>query len=120
MNTTSISVRSPNCLIQPIEQRWRALGYRTRSEYILGLMIYDLMTQRPHPVTLEISRIPEDERHLVHQEIASMIAAGTIASNNYWFKGAIRAAVADVAGGKEVNETKVVQQLLKKVRDGKA
>jgi len=54
-----------------IDRRAKALGYKSISGYILGLILYDLWCRKPHALTLQI--VNEDRQELkdaVFSEIA--------------------------------------------------
>lgn len=58
MSDSPKSIRVPADLKAAAEGRAQALGYRSFSEYVRGLVRYDLMCGGPHSLTLPISNKP--------------------------------------------------------------
>jgi hypothetical protein len=65
------NVTVPGIIANLIDRRSKALGYRSISGYLLGLVLFDLWARKPHALTLQI--VNEDRQELrdaVFAEIA--------------------------------------------------
>jgi hypothetical protein len=61
----------PGIISDLIDRRAKALGYRSVSGYLLGLVLFDLWCRKPHALTLQIVNEDSQEmREAVFREIA--------------------------------------------------
>lgn len=76
MASLARSCKLPPDLAEAAELRARALGYRSWNAYVLSLIRYDLMVQGPHPVTLPISNMRDEDRDAVDSALLAATKDG--------------------------------------------
>lgn len=59
-----------------VDIRWQALGYKSYSAYIKGLIRYDMLVQGPHDASLPLSIDPEDKQLKVDAELLKLTKKG--------------------------------------------
>ncbi len=67
------NVTVPGAIDSLIDRRAKALGYRSVSGYILGLVLYDLWCRKPHLLTKQI--VDEDQREMREAVFAEIAAS---------------------------------------------
>jgi hypothetical protein len=61
----------PGLIFELMRRRYKELGYRSLSGYILGLVLYDLWARKPHHLTKQIvNEDNEGMKQAVYREIA--------------------------------------------------
>lgn len=70
------SFKLPADLDAAASLRAKALGYRTLTDYIRGLIRYDLLVQGAHTVTLPISHMPLSEQDRVDAKLLRLTQDG--------------------------------------------
>lgn len=76
MRTTPTKFRLPTALKDCADARWKETGYESLSEYVLGLVRYDLLVRRAHVTTANLARLSRAEQDKVDDEIVTMFAKG--------------------------------------------
>jgi hypothetical protein len=76
MRSTPTKFRLPTALQECADARWKETGYESLSEYVLGLLRYDLLVRRAHATTANLARLSRAEQDKVDDEIATMFAKG--------------------------------------------
>lgn len=107
--------RKPTALEDAVSARVKELPYGSESEYVLGLIRYDLATRKDHTVTAGIAELPRTEQDKIDDEIARAYAAGESIGGS-WFEHRLKEAVEAVAEGKDVPKSRVARELLKRIR----
>ncbi len=64
--------RKPTALEDAVSARVKELPYGSESEYVLGLIRYDLATRKDHTVTAGIAELPRSEQDKIDDEIARL------------------------------------------------
>lgn len=116
MRSKPTKVRIPTVLLEIVEQRAIEAGYESVSEYLLGLMRYDLLTRRPHETTANLSKLSRAEQDKVDDEILKMFQTNETLGGS-WFENVVTRAV-KAAAKKPPTET-MVSEILDRVRNGK-
>lgn len=115
MRSRPRKLNTPTALDDAIEQRVKELGYESFSDYVNGLIVYDLYTRKPHYLTGEISKLSRTEIDKLHDDLARDFAAGETIGGS-WFEARHRKAVEDLAAGKEVPMSQTARKILEKIR----
>lgn len=113
MRSKSVKFRLPLALEDPVKQRVEETPYETFSEYVLGVIRYDLLTRKPHAVTADIAKLPRAEQDKIDDEIATMFKAGETLGGS-WFEARMKEAVT-AAGLPEPAVPRVMKELLKRL-----
>lgn len=113
MRSKPAQFRLPTALEESVRQRVQEAGYDSLSEYVLGLVRYDLLTRKPHPATAGIARLSRAEQDRVDDEIASLIAKGETLGGS-WFEARLQAAV-EASGKPEPERHRIVKELLQRI-----
>lgn len=112
MRSENLTTRLPCPIKEVLAERAHDLGYPTVSAYILGLVRYDLLTQRKHACTAELARLSNSEQDKIDDEITRLFRSGE-AVHGSWFEARLQE-----AAGTKIEDTKpVVQRLLKKIAE---
>ena len=117
MRSTPAKFRLPLALEESAKARCKEAGYANLSEYILGLLRYDLLTRRPHETTAALSKLGRAEQDKIDDEIATMFKSGESLGGS-WFENRLQEAVA-AAGAPEPTRSKLVQELLTRLKGRK-
>jgi hypothetical protein len=120
MNTVIISGKMPSAISDCVEARWKSLGYPSKSAYVVGLIIYDLMSLREHSVTVALALKPTADQDDIHREIARMYNLGERSIQSSWFKGLLREAVAEAGLPEEPKKESVADKMLNRMRAKKS
>lgn len=110
MRSTTAKFRLPTALAESVRQRVAEAGYETLSEYILGLVRYDLLTRKGHPATAGIADLSRAEQDKIDDEIAAMFTSGETLGGS-WFEARMREAV-EASGKPEPEQPRVMRELL--------
>lgn len=105
--------RLPCALESPVAERVKELPYANLSEYIVGLIRYDLLTRKQHPATAGIAKLGRSEIDEVDDEIASIFAKGESIAGS-WFEARLQAAV-EASGKPEPERSRIVSELLQRI-----
>jgi hypothetical protein len=116
MRSSSRSFRGPNQIMGLINDRAAELGYSSGNAYLLGLVVYDLLTRREHSTTLEISQQKQEEQDKIYDEIARMFGDKETLKGS-WFQSRLEEAVKTVADGRDIPTDRVVSALLDRIKD---
>ena len=116
MRSTPAKFRLPTALDESVRSRVQEAGYASLSEYILGLVRYDLLTRKPHAATAGIAALPRAEQDKIDDEIAQLCAKGETLGGS-WFEARLQAAVA-AAGTPEPDQPRVIKELLQRIGKG--
>lgn len=112
MRSANFTFRVPYPLRELLEGRARELGYPSVGSYLVGLIRYDLLTQKPHSCTAELARMNNQEQDALDDEIAAMYGRSE-AVNGCWFEHRLKEAVA--AAKVEVPKEKIIGRLLGRI-----
>src|SRR4051812_47311749 len=93
MRTSPLKFRCPIVLDDLLAMRAAEAGYKTKTEYLTGLIRYDLLTRKPHAATSGISALSRAEQDKIDDEIARMFHDGETL-NGSWFEHRIKEAAA--------------------------
>jgi len=115
MRSRARKLNTPTALDESIEERVEELPYESFSEYVNWLIIYDLSTRKPHHVTGEMAKLSRAEVDKIHDEVARAFKAKETLGGS-WFEARLRAAVEELAAGKDVPLSKAAQKMLEKIR----
>ena len=116
MRSRARKVHTPTALDSAIGERISELPYENFSEYVLGLIIYDLATRKPHAVTGEIARLSRSEQDRIHDNIATSFAAGETLGGA-WFEHIAEEAAARVASGRDVPRSRLAREILRRIAE---
>lgn len=105
--------RLPSTLDAPTTARVAELHYDSFSEYLVGLVRYDLMTRKNHSATAAISKLDRAKQDDIDEEIATLFAKGESIGGG-WFEARLQAAV-EASGKPEPERHKLVSELLKRI-----
>jgi hypothetical protein len=117
MRSTNFTFRVPYPLRELLDERARQLGYPSVAAYLVGLIRYDMLTQKPHACTAELSKLNNREQDALDDEIASMFGRQE-AVNGCWFEHRLAEAV-EAAKSPEVKKERVIKRLLSRIGKGK-
>lgn len=70
------SIRFPDLLMQALEVRAKQLGYASFNSYMLGLVIYDLICQGMHSITLPIAKATGHQKDRVYSWLLRVVGRG--------------------------------------------
>lgn len=115
MRSQPVKFRLPNALETVFRERAKEAGYGSVSEYVLGLVRYDLLTRKPHHATSDIARFSRAEQDKIDDEIARAFATGESIGGS-WFENRIQEA-AEKAGVEAPAPSKVAARLASKLRE---
>jgi len=118
MRSTAEKFRLPTALKEIVKARVPEAGYDTMSEYVLGLIRYDLLTRKPHPATAGIADLKRSEQDKIDDEIVAMFASNETLGGS-WFEAKMKEAV-EAAGKPEVNQPRVMRELLLRISGRRA
>lgn len=76
MSSRTKATRLPEALIEAAELRARALGYPTFTDYLKGLMRYDLMVQGGHDITQPLSKLSGLQQDRVDDRMLELTRRG--------------------------------------------
>jgi hypothetical protein len=76
MTSPTKSVRLAPDLLEAVELRRKALGYKDLTAYIIGLIRYDLLVQGEHTLTLPYSQLPADEQDKINAKLLDLTKKG--------------------------------------------
>ena len=113
MRSTPAKFRLPTVLEDSVRKRVVEAGYKSLSEYVLGLVRYDLLTRRQHAATAGIAELPRSEQDKVDDELAALFAKGETLGGS-WFEARLQEAVQD-AGLPEEEKPRIVKALLQRL-----
>lgn len=120
MRSKNFTFRVPQPLRDLFNARALELGYPSAAAYLVGLIRYDLLTQKPHACTAELSKLSNREQDALDDEIAAMFGRSE-AVHGSWFARCLERAVESVAHpGCKVAEHRTVNRLLEILREGHA
>ena len=113
MRSTPAKYRLPTALESCAKERCKEAGYDSLSEYVLGLIRYDLLTRKAHVTTSGLAKLSRAEQDKIDDEIARMFASGDSLGGS-WFEERLKEAVA-AAGTGEPDRGRVVKELLQRL-----
>ena len=113
MRSTAAKYRLPTALEECAKARCKEAGYATLSEYVLGLIRYDLLTRKPHVTTVGLARLSRAEQDKIDDEIATMFANGESLGGS-WFEARLKEAV-EAANTAEPEQSRLVKELLSRL-----
>jgi len=113
MRSIPAKFRLPLTLETCAKARCKEAGYKNVSEYMLGLLRYDLLTRKPHETTANLSKLDRAEQDKIDLEIAKMFADGESLGGS-WFEHRLQAAV-EAAGAPEPERPRMVKELLSRL-----
>lgn len=116
MRSKHTKVRVPTPLVEVVERRAIEAGYESVSEWLVGLMRYDLLTRRPHETTANLSKLSRAEQDKVDDEILKMFTTNETLGGS-WFENVVKRAVK--AAAKKPPTDRMVGEILARVRNGK-
>lgn len=105
--------RLPSALDEPVAARVEEVPYGSFTEYVVGLIRYDLLTRRPHSATAAIAKLPRPQQDDVDEEIATLFSKKETIGGS-WFEARLQAAV-EASGKPEPERHKIVSELLKRI-----
>lgn len=115
MRSRARKVNTPTALDDAIEQRLKELPYESFSEYVNGLIFYDLATRKPHTVTGEMSRFSRTEVDRMHDALAEAFEKGETLGGS-WFEHITKEAASAVAKGEDLPKSRLARELLKRMK----
>lgn len=83
MRSLSKSLKLPSALWEAITLRWKDLGYKGFGAYVLGLIRYDLLSQKPHEVTRHWADCPLHVQDDLDDGLARIVASGEAQRGSY-------------------------------------
>lgn len=113
MRSNPARFRLPTALAECTRLRVKEAGYESLSEYILGLVRYDLMTRKPHAATAGIASLLRMEQDKIDDEIAALFTKGETLGGS-WFEARLQAAV-EASKCPEPDRTRLVKELLRRL-----
>lgn len=116
MRSKPTKVRIPTLLLEAVERRAIEAGYESVSEFLLGLLRYDLLTRRPHDTTANLSKLSRAEQDKVDDEILKMYLTNETLGGS-WFEHVVTRAVKTAA--KKPPKDSMVKEILGRLRNGK-
>jgi hypothetical protein len=114
MRSKPAHFRLPAALQDIAEERRKEAGYENLSEYVLGLLRYDLLVRRAHATTANLARLSRAEQDKVDDEIATMFAKGETLAGSL-FEALIDDCVKAAAIEKPPGKGKVAEELLRRL-----
>lgn len=111
MRSKSLTIRVPQPLREIMEERAVALGYPTVSAYMVGLLRYDIMTQKPHAMTSDLAKLSLCEQDRVDDELAALWESKE-GLNGSWFEACLARALAK---GKDSEESPATTEALRRI-----
>jgi hypothetical protein len=114
MRSLPVKFRLPTALEDAFRTRAKEAGYDNASEYVLGLIRYDLLTRKPHHATTGIANFHRSEQDKIDDEIARAFLAGESIGGS-WFENRIQQAIQDAALSDSPSPTKVADHLTGKL-----
>lgn len=114
MRSKPTHFRLPAALRDIAEARAREAGYENLSEFLLGLLRYDLLVRRAHATTANLARLSRAEQDKVDDEIAAMFAKGEALAGSM-FEALIADCVKAAAIKKAPSNGKVADELLNRL-----
>lgn len=114
MRSTPAKFRLPSVLAECARLRVKEAGYESLSEYVLGLVRYDLLTRKPHPATGGIAKLTRAEQDKIDDEIVAMFESGETLGGS-WFEARMKEAV-EASGLPEPNQPRVMKELLRRLK----
>lgn len=116
MRSTSGHYRKPIALESIIADRVTEAGYEKESEYVQGLIRYDLATRRQHLLTAGISGLPRMDQDKIDEEIARAYIAGESIGGS-WFEHLVTRTVEDMAEKKDISPKEFAEAFLQRLRE---
>ena len=113
VRSTPAKYRLPTALEACAKERCKEAGYDSLSEYVLGLIRYDLLTRKPHATTSGLAKLSRAEQDKIDDEIARMFTSGDTLGGS-WFEERLKAAVV-AAGAVEPDRARLVTELLSRL-----
>lgn len=113
MRSTAAKYRLPTALEESARARCKEAGYDSLSEYVLGLIRYDLLTRKPHVTTSGVAKLSRAEQDKIDDEIATMFASGESLGGS-WFEARLKEAV-EAANAPSPEPPKLVKELLNRL-----
>lgn len=113
MRSVVKNFRLPCALEDPVAERVKAGPYANLSEYIVGLIRFDVMTNKKHVVTAEIAKLSRAQIDEIDDEIATIFKKGESLGGS-WFEARLQAAV-EASGKPEQERHKIVNALLRNI-----
>jgi len=113
MRSTAAKFRLPTALDEIVRLRVKEAGYETLSEYVLGLVRYDLLTRKTHPATSGIAHLTRAEQDKIDDEITAMFKTGETLGGS-WFEARMKEAV-EASGLPEPEKPRVMKELLQRL-----
>ena len=92
MRSKPKSVKVPSILAEPAEDRSRELGYGSFNAYVTGLIRYDLVSLKPHTLTVPIALMDLDAQDRIDTDLAQLHSTGEGAKGQ-WLEHVIERAV---------------------------
>lgn len=117
MRSTPTTFRLPLTLKEAASARAKEAGYTSVSEYVLGLLRFDLLTRKPHVTTANLSTLSRSEQDKVDTEIATMFETGETLGGT-WFQHKVEDAV-KAANAPLPEPSKLAKELLKRLNGKK-
>ncbi len=111
MRTNPLKFRCPIALDDLLVKRATEAGYRTKTEYLVGLIRYDLLTRKPHTATAGISELSRAEQDRIDDEIARMFQSGETL-NGSWFEHRVK----EAAAAANLPVQRVIDTLLQRIK----
>lgn len=118
MRSQPVKFRLPTALDEAFRARATEAGYESVSEYVLGLVRYDLLTRKPHHATSGFAHLSRAEQDKIDDEIARAFLAGESIGGS-WFEHRIRQAAEDASLPEPPAPSRVAARLAQKLRERK-
>jgi hypothetical protein len=89
-------------------QRWKELGYSSKAAYVNFLVVYDMLTRRPHRLTAAMDKMSREEQDKIFENVAELFDSGK-SINGVWLEARLK----EIAEQKGADPEEMVHKLLK-------